>query len=51
MKIGKITVRRSYKPSRIICDIISLAGAAVIVYMTERFINGTQGLTGDRVAL
>ena len=51
MKIGKITVRRSYKPSRIICDIISLAGAAVIVYITERFINGTQGLTGDRVAL
>ena len=51
MKIGKITVRRSYKPSRIICDVISLAGAAVIVYITERFINGTQGLTGDRVAL
>ena len=51
MKIGKITVRRAYKPSRIICDVISLAGAAVIVYMTERFINGTQGLTGDRVAL
>lgn len=51
MKIGKITVRRSYKPSRIICDAISLVGAAVIVYITERFINGTQGLTGDRVAL
>ena len=51
MKIGKITVRRSYKPSRIICDVISLAGAAVIVYMTERFINGTQGLSGERAAL
>lgn len=51
MKICKITVRRSYKPSRIICDVISLAGAAVIFYMTERFINGTQGLSGERAAL
>lgn len=51
MKVGKITVRRSYKLSRIICDVISLAGAAVIVYMTERFINGTQGLTGERAVL
>ena len=51
MKIGKITVRRSYKPSRILCDVISLAGAAVIVYMPERLINGTQGLSGERAAL
>ena len=50
MKIGKITVRRSYKPSRIICDIISLAGAAVIVYMTERFIN-SEAISGERAAL
>ena len=50
MKIGKITVRRSYKPSRIICDVISLAGAAVIVYMTERFINGGQ-IGGERAEL
>lgn len=40
MKLGKITVRRSYKPSRIICDVISLAGTAVILYLTEHFING-----------
>ena len=51
MKIGKITVRRSYKLSRIICDVISLAGAAVIVYMTERFINGGQAISGERAAL
>lgn len=51
MKIGKITVRRSYKLSRIICDVISLAGAAVIVYMTERFINGTQAADGKQAAL
>ena len=51
MKLGKITVRRSYKPSRIICDIISLAGAAVIVYMTERFINGAEVIGSDRAAL
>ena len=50
MKIGKITVRRSYKPSRIVCDVISLAGAAVIVYMTERFISGEQ-IGGERAAL
>lgn len=40
MKLGKITVRRSYKPSRIICDVISLAGTAVILYLTGHFING-----------
>ena len=51
MKIGKITVRRSYKLSRIICDVISLAGAAVIVYMTERFINGGEQISGERAAI
>ena len=51
MKLGKITVRRSYKPSRIICDIISLAGAAVIVYMTERFINSGEQICGERAAV
>lgn len=51
MKLGKITVRRSYKPSRIICDIISLAGAAVIVYMTERFINSGEQIGGERAAV
>ena len=40
MKLGKITVCRSYKPSRIICDVISLAETAVILYLTGHFING-----------
>lgn len=40
MKLGKIDVRRSYKPSRIICDVISLAGTAVILYLTGHFIVG-----------
>lgn len=40
MKLGKITVCRSYKPSRIICDMISLAETAVILYLTGHFING-----------
>lgn len=40
MKLGKIDVRRSYKPSRIICDVISLAGTAVILYLTGHFIAG-----------
>ncbi len=39
MKIGKITIRRTYKLSRLICDLISLAETAVIVYMTVNFIN------------
>ena len=51
MKLGKITVRRSYKPSRIICDIISLAGAAVIVYLPACFINGGEAISGERAAL
>lgn len=50
MTIGKITVRRSYKLSRIICDILSLAGTAVIVYMTLVFINSEE-LEEGRAAL
>ncbi len=50
MIIGKITVRRSYKLSRMICDIISLGGTAVIVYMTLVFTNSA-GLEEGRAAL
>lgn len=37
MTIGKIPVKHTYKPARIISDVISLGEALVIVYMTISF--------------